>query len=160
MDTSPDFNTPPSEHTEASISKIPKILPHERVFPIQIGTELIKLSGASLSSDGMRSSSPHPLFQRALVQFVAHSAISSREPHFPPLLILTGRSSVILLPVLSVPASQSRRIGRGTVFRHPNTLHRPRPRNVPRHCASSPGIPCPTSRWHALRAALRRCAVL
>ncbi|RYO78690.1 hypothetical protein DL766_009990 [Monosporascus sp. MC13-8B] len=33
------------------ISKIPKILPHERVFPIQIGSELFKLSGASISSD-------------------------------------------------------------------------------------------------------------
>lgn len=32
--------------------KIPHILPHERVFPIQIGSELFKLSGASLSSDG------------------------------------------------------------------------------------------------------------
>ncbi|EFX06241.1 btb/poz-like protein [Grosmannia clavigera kw1407] len=30
---------------------IPLILPHERVFPIQIGSELFKLSGASLSSD-------------------------------------------------------------------------------------------------------------
>lgn len=54
MDTSPDYNTPSSEHNELSISKIPKILPHERVFPIQIGTELFKLSGASLSSDGTR----------------------------------------------------------------------------------------------------------
>jgi hypothetical protein len=34
------------------VSKIPKILPHERVFPIQIGSELFKLSGASISSDG------------------------------------------------------------------------------------------------------------
>ena len=34
------------------ITKIPHILPHERVFPIQIGLELFKLSGASLSSDG------------------------------------------------------------------------------------------------------------
>ncbi|KAI1269548.1 hypothetical protein F5Y18DRAFT_102733 [Xylariaceae sp. FL1019] len=33
------------------ISKIPNILPHERVFPVQIGSELFKLSGASLSSD-------------------------------------------------------------------------------------------------------------
>ncbi|RYP82278.1 hypothetical protein DL770_005616 [Monosporascus sp. CRB-9-2] len=33
------------------ISKIPRILPHERVFPIQIGSELFKLSGASISSD-------------------------------------------------------------------------------------------------------------
>lgn len=31
---------------------IPDTLPHEKVFPIQIGTELFKLSGASLSSDG------------------------------------------------------------------------------------------------------------
>lgn len=37
------------------VPKIPRILPHERVFPIQIGTELFKLSGASLSSDGMSS---------------------------------------------------------------------------------------------------------
>jgi hypothetical protein len=34
------------------VSKIPHILPHERVFPIQIGSELFKLSGASISSDG------------------------------------------------------------------------------------------------------------
>ncbi|KAG5983034.1 hypothetical protein E4U55_000930 [Claviceps digitariae] len=39
---------PPSEKT---IHKIPSILPRERVFPIQIGSELFKLSGASLSSD-------------------------------------------------------------------------------------------------------------
>ncbi|KAG5918020.1 hypothetical protein E4U42_007043 [Claviceps africana] len=39
---------PPSEKT---IHKIPSILPRERVFPIQIGGELFKLSGASLSSD-------------------------------------------------------------------------------------------------------------
>lgn len=32
---------------------IPNILPHERVFPIQIGSDLFRLSGASLSSDGM-----------------------------------------------------------------------------------------------------------
>jgi hypothetical protein len=32
---------------------IPDILPHERVFPIQIGSELFRLSGASISSDGM-----------------------------------------------------------------------------------------------------------
>ena len=37
--------------TETSVNKIPRILPHERVFPIQIGSELFKLSGASISSD-------------------------------------------------------------------------------------------------------------
>ncbi|KAL2891545.1 BTB/POZ domain-containing protein [Ceratocystis lukuohia] len=36
---------------DASIAKIPPYLPHERVFPIQIGTRLFKLSGASISSD-------------------------------------------------------------------------------------------------------------
>ncbi|KAK3320522.1 hypothetical protein B0T19DRAFT_429803 [Cercophora scortea] len=41
----------PPESAALLISKIPKILPHERVFPIQIGCELFKLSGASLSSD-------------------------------------------------------------------------------------------------------------
>jgi hypothetical protein len=34
-------------------NQIPNVLPHERVFPIQIGCELFKLSGASISSDGM-----------------------------------------------------------------------------------------------------------
>ncbi|KAK3990749.1 hypothetical protein QBC44DRAFT_324696 [Cladorrhinum sp. PSN332] len=37
--------------TQQLIHRIPKILPHERVFPIQIGSELFKLSGASISSD-------------------------------------------------------------------------------------------------------------
>jgi hypothetical protein len=31
---------------------IPNILPHEKVFPIQIGSDLFRLSGASISSDG------------------------------------------------------------------------------------------------------------
>lgn len=43
---------PQSTNPIQLISKIPFILPHERVFPIQIGSELYKLSGASLSSDG------------------------------------------------------------------------------------------------------------
>lgn len=42
-----------AESSVKLMSKIPNILPHERVFPVQIGTELFKLSGASLSSDGM-----------------------------------------------------------------------------------------------------------
>lgn len=35
-----------------STHHIPNILPHERVFPVQLGSELFKLSGASISSDG------------------------------------------------------------------------------------------------------------
>ncbi|KAJ9149839.1 BTB/POZ domain-containing protein-like protein [Pleurostoma richardsiae] len=42
---------PPQSSSIQLISKIPRILPHERVFPIQIGSELFKLSGASISSD-------------------------------------------------------------------------------------------------------------
>jgi hypothetical protein len=53
---SSETTTPiPLQHRESSaqlVSKIPHILPHERVFPIQIGSELFKLSGASISSDG------------------------------------------------------------------------------------------------------------
>ncbi|KAH8900873.1 BTB/POZ domain-containing protein [Thozetella sp. PMI_491] len=48
-DKDQDARAPTS--TVQLISKIPKILPHERVFPIQIGSELFKLSGASISSD-------------------------------------------------------------------------------------------------------------
>jgi hypothetical protein len=39
-------------HNESTINNIPQILPHNRVFPIQVGDELFKLSGASLSFDG------------------------------------------------------------------------------------------------------------
>ncbi len=35
-----------------SSSQIPPVLPPEKVFPIQIGSELFRLSGASISSDG------------------------------------------------------------------------------------------------------------
>lgn len=43
---------------------IPLILPHERVFPIQIGSELYRLSGASISSDGMCFGFPFGLRSR------------------------------------------------------------------------------------------------
>ncbi|KAI9681114.1 MAG: hypothetical protein M1817_002396 [Caeruleum heppii] len=36
---------------EQNLPDIPKILPHEKVFPIQIGSDLFRLSGASISSD-------------------------------------------------------------------------------------------------------------
>jgi hypothetical protein len=40
-----------AQFQDQDITKVPHILPHERVFPIQIGGDLFKLSGASLSSD-------------------------------------------------------------------------------------------------------------
>lgn len=51
-----DSDAGPNERT---ISKIPEILPRERVFPIQIGGEMFKLSGASISSDGTQLQSIH-----------------------------------------------------------------------------------------------------
>ncbi|CRK41896.1 hypothetical protein BN1723_015987, partial [Verticillium longisporum] len=47
--TLPRARSPPT--TQKDVIKIPRILPHERVFPIQIGSQLFKLSGASISSD-------------------------------------------------------------------------------------------------------------
>lgn len=46
-------------------SDIPHILPHEKVFPIQIGSELFRLSGASISSDGDYLAFPLPLHFRS-----------------------------------------------------------------------------------------------
>ncbi|TGZ79842.1 hypothetical protein EX30DRAFT_396674 [Ascodesmis nigricans] len=43
--------TPTSRGGNHWFPDIPKILPHEMVFPIQIGSELFRLSGASISSD-------------------------------------------------------------------------------------------------------------
>jgi hypothetical protein len=54
------FTDPPGILRDPSVAQarnwntvIPTILPHEKVFPIQIGSELYRLSGASISSDGM-----------------------------------------------------------------------------------------------------------
>ena len=42
----------PQAEGKRNWSDIPHVLPHEKVFPIQIGSELFRLSGASISSDG------------------------------------------------------------------------------------------------------------
>ena len=48
--------------TGVPLSEPPKgdaaILPHEKVFPIQIGSQLFRLSGASIASDGIFPCSP------------------------------------------------------------------------------------------------------
>ena len=44
--------SPEDDDADDNITNIPMVLPHERVFPIQIGSDLFKLSGASISSDG------------------------------------------------------------------------------------------------------------
>ena len=60
------ITSPKEPSADEHVLHIPKILPHERVFPIQIGGELFKLSGASLSSDGARA---RPLPTRPLSPF-------------------------------------------------------------------------------------------
>lgn len=62
--STPTTSVPMRPPSEKSISKIPEILPHERVFPIQIGSELFKLSGASLSSDGESPQAFAPMTSR------------------------------------------------------------------------------------------------
>ncbi|KAI5814005.1 hypothetical protein BZA77DRAFT_250771 [Pyronema omphalodes] len=49
MSSTPTDEPRPSGNTW--FPDIPRILPHEKVYPIQIGSELFRLSGASLSSD-------------------------------------------------------------------------------------------------------------
>ena len=103
MDTDHGFNTPHSEQTESSISKIPKILPHERVFPIQIGTELFKLSGASLSFDGE--------FRYPVIESLRQTDPGGRGNWGTQVADWEIRcdSPVILLTILPMPAE----IGRG-----------------------------------------------
>lgn len=45
------MNNPLNEATKEFDVEIPKVLPHSRVYQIQVGSKLFKLSGASLSSD-------------------------------------------------------------------------------------------------------------
>ncbi|KAH0541515.1 hypothetical protein FGG08_003990 [Glutinoglossum americanum] len=54
-----------------SFPDIPKILPHEKVFPVQIGSELFRLSGASISSDAENARAPSyftQFFERQIEQ--------------------------------------------------------------------------------------------
>jgi hypothetical protein len=71
---------------------IPHILPHERVFPIQIGSELFHLSGASLSSDG-EPSQPVPCSSSSDRYMLTRASVSS---------------AVVLLPVLPLPDQDGR----------------------------------------------------
>ena len=87
-----------SNSTVRPVAKIPAILPHERVFPIQIGSELFKLSGASLSSDGKSA-----------------AMVLSAE--------LTSASTVILFAVLSVPDQERRGKWRVSRYGHPYAVH-------------------------------------
>lgn len=81
--------------------KIPDILPRERVFPIQVGGEVFKLSGASLSSDGTLTI--------ALCR--------------PQSILTSHHSAIILLSILPVPARAGRGKGRGSVNSRPYTQH-------------------------------------
>jgi hypothetical protein len=66
-----------------SFPEIPKILPHEKVFPVQIGCELFRLSGASISSDGQCS----PVFCSGSLRgigFVDKKLRMLEHPHILP----------------------------------------------------------------------------
>lgn len=56
-DEGEETRPPPISANRVLPNEIPQLLPHESVFPIQIGSELFKLSGASISSDGQLPSS-------------------------------------------------------------------------------------------------------
>src|ERR1700722_15131781 len=62
---------------------IPHILPHEKVFPIQIGSELFRLSGASISSDGQYYSQLSRYFELAPMWNCFVSFICFRQSHSP-----------------------------------------------------------------------------
>jgi hypothetical protein len=48
MAASKESHTPKmSQRQTLMMHKIPRVLPHERVFPVQIGSEMFKLSGVS-----------------------------------------------------------------------------------------------------------------
>jgi len=78
--------------SERNVSRIPLILPHERVFPIQIGSELFKLSGASLSSDGKTEAS---------IFFATMHHVEERETN-------VSQSAIVLFPVLCLPIGTSK----------------------------------------------------
>lgn len=73
---------------KVAANHIPNILPHERVFPVQIGSELFKLSGASISSDGASPLCSHHSSLIAWTECAHHArwthledgAISKRGP--------------------------------------------------------------------------------
>lgn len=71
--------------------EIPIVLPHERVFRIQIGSELFTLSGASLSSDGKQNA-----FYLIIIK--------------PPFIHSSMELSVILRSTLPKPHSSRREI--------------------------------------------------
>lgn len=124
---------PPAETSIKLLSKIPNILPHERVFPIQIGSELFQLSGASISSDGefvalFRCPSPTLLL---IPPSRPHDTSPSPSYLNPPLqnknmsdpIPPRCPSPLVLFPVLSLPAHVRRRQRRRPFDRHPHPLH-------------------------------------
>lgn len=96
--------------TRTATAHPPSILPPEKVFPIQIGSELFRLSGASISSDGT-----------VRLDFV------TMEPQ-----AYSFRSAFLLHPILRRTDPAERGVGRSS-----NTLHRQRSCYIPR-CSPAP----------------------
>lgn len=67
--------------TRVRNGEIPIVLPHERVFRIQIGSELFTLSGASLSSDGKQSTFCIIIIEPSFIHFCTElSVICCQRP--------------------------------------------------------------------------------
>lgn len=77
----PSLDVPPSSSQDPTQTRgsrtasghPPSILPPEKVFPIQIGSELFRLSGASISSDGTPQCQVSMLQNSGLTQYPAPS---------------------------------------------------------------------------------------
>lgn len=115
-------------------SSIAPTLPARKVFPIQIGDRLFRLSGASISSDGEYQThfESHPLQHTLILQ----SAF----------LLFT------LLRRSTSPKSRRRQCS--------NTICRSRPGYIRGHLFALTRISYRTARWSAFRPTVRGCAIL
>ncbi len=122
-----------SSRRPATEPPAPLVLPARKVFPIQIGDKLFRLSGASISSDGQ---------WRLLIP----SQIKQ---------LLTAQSTLVLLAILRRAASAKRELRQ-----RPDTIHRSGSRDLRRHLIASTRLPHRAKRRPAFRQAIRRRPVL
>ena len=74
-------------------SSLPPLLPTEKVFPIQIGSEVFRLSGASIASDGMFFSSFFDLALTFRSNLYTLNASGLRILEHPPTSLVSLRNS-------------------------------------------------------------------
>ena len=108
-----DLNAPDGPRNEIADGSARVALPSRKVFPIQIGDKLFRLSGASISSDGVYS--PNKNADETLLMF---------------------RSSFLLLAILRTATAPARR----SRWRK-DSIHRSRSSNVRGYLAASARLP-------------------